>query len=154
MKRFLIVSIGLFIVGCAGVAPTYKNSKTHFIVFKTPTFRYADQGFIYKASNEKKLEIYSNGVSVMALRVLKDEVCMSRLKCMSKEAFNKNILASSNYPKDILDNILDAKPIFNGKNLKGSNGNFIQNIGTIKYIVNSSRVKFYDSSNGVKIVIK
>ena len=36
----------LFLLACA--AKTYQKENTAFIVLKTPTFKYADMGFIYE----------------------------------------------------------------------------------------------------------
>ncbi len=154
LKNSIYIAFATIISGCAGAMPVYKESKSSFIIFKTPAIKYADQGFISKADNETKVEIYSNGQSVMRLRILSDEVCLTRFKCMSKRDFNKKILASSNYPENLIENIFNGKPIFNGKNLRGSSNHFIQNIGTITYSVNGRNIKFYDRANGDKIVVR
>ena len=64
------------------------------------------------------------------------------------------MLASANYPDNLIENIFNAKPIFNGKNLKGSSNNFIQQIGTITYSVNGKNISFVDKSNGDKIEVR
>ena len=55
-KIFMLLSI-LGIFGC-NEAP-YLEENSAYIVFKTPTFRYADMGFVYKNPNKVKLQIYS-----------------------------------------------------------------------------------------------
>ena len=154
LKKTIMFGFLLSLSGCVGAMPEYKSSKSEFIIFKTPKIKYADQGFVSKADNETKVEIYSSGQALMRLRILKDQVCMSSFACMSKQEFNKKILASSNYPNTLLENIFNAKPIYNGKNLKKQNGGFSQNIATIKYKVVGKNISFIDSSNGVKIVVK
>jgi len=151
--KFIISGIvGLALSGCVGAMPNYNSSNSNMIIFKTPTIRYADQGFISQASSETKLEIYGNGQAVMRLRVTPTQTCLSSLKCMSNSEFNKKVL-NANYPEDTLRNILNAQPIFGGKNLvKRANG-FSQKIGTINYTVSDGNINFRDSSAGVKIKI-
>jgi len=154
LKHSIYIASALIISGCAGAMPVYKESKSSFIIFKTPTIKYADQGFISKANSETKVEIYSSGQSVMRLRILPNQVCITQFKCMSKKEFNQKVLASANYPDNLIENIFNAKPIFNGKNLKGSSNNFIQQIGTITYSVNGKNISFVDKSNGDKIEVR
>jgi len=154
MKHSIYIASALIISGCAGAMPVYKESKSSFIIFKTPTLKYADQGFISKADNETKVEIYSNGQSVMRLRILPNQVCITQFKCMDKKEFNQKVLASANYPDNLIENIFNAKPIFNGKNLKGSSNHFIQKIGTITYKVDGKNISFLDKSNGDKIEVR
>jgi hypothetical protein len=110
-------------------------------------------GFIAKADNEVKVEIYSNGQALIRLRITPSQVCMSSIKCMSADSFNKEYLAAS-YPKDTLFKIFRGETIFNGKEKKSMENGFVQHIDSIEYIVNGDRVNFKDSSTGVKIEIK
>ena len=96
-------------------------------MFKTPTFKYADMGFIYENRSEVKAEIYGSGQALMTLKITESSVCMSLLECMSKRSFNKSVL-SSMYPNEILDNIFRGKPIFKEKNLQKNRNGFTQNI--------------------------
>jgi len=153
IKIFLTLISALAISGCVGAMPQYKSSQSKFIIFKTPSLRYADQGFVSKASSETKVEIYSNGQALMRLRITPSQICMSSIKCMDANEFNKKILVA-NYPKDTLERIFRGEPIFNGKNLIKSANGFRQNIGAINYSVINGNIKFYDSSNGVKIVVR
>jgi len=153
-KKIVSSAIFAFIVsGCVGAMPEYDSSNSTYIVFKTPSYSYADAGFISRASSETKVEIYSSGQAIMRLRVTPSQVCMSSLACMSGGEFNKKVL-SANYPDDTLKNIFSAQPIFNGKNKKDTANGFIQNIGSIKYVVSGKNISFSDSSNGVKIKVR
>jgi len=152
-KIVAIAFSALVLSGCVGAMPEYDSSDSTYIVFKTPTFAYADAGFVSNASSETKVEIYSNGQSIMRLRITPSQVCMSSLACMSGDEFNKKVL-NANYPQDTIRNIFSAQPIFNGKNKQDTANGFIQNIGTIKYVVSGGNISFSDSSNGVKIKVR
>ena len=148
---------GVFILilnSCVGTMPEYYSSNSSFIIFKTPTVAYADQGFISHASSETKVEIYGNGQALIRLRMIKDQVCMSSIECMSNKEFNKKVL-NANYPNDTIKNIFNGKEIFNGEGLRQIKNGFIQHIkGGIEYKVAKSYIKFTDSNAGVKIVIR
>jgi len=145
---FLVFAIS----GCVGTMPEYDNSNSTYIVFKTPSFAYADAGFVSSASSETKVEIYSSGQAVMRLRITSSQICMSSLACMSGSEFNNKILHAS-YPADTLKNIFSGNEIFGGKSKKATANGFIQKIGSIKYVVNGGNISFIDSSNGVKIKV-
>jgi len=154
MKK-TILFILLFVYGCNNT-PSFKEN-TAFVVFKTPSFRYADMGFVYQSDNEAKLQIYANGQNVMSLRLLPDSVCMSRFECMSSRTFNNKIL-SKFYPQDILMQIVLAKPIFDKKDIKYTQNGFIQEIKkvnsyNIKYKVSKTKVEFIDRLNDITIKI-
>jgi hypothetical protein len=152
-KIFVLLSI-LGIFGC-NEAP-YLEENSAYIVFKTPTFRYADMGFVYKNPNKVKLQIYSNAQSIMSLVVPDDSVCMSALECMSTQAFNSKVL-SRYYPKQILQHILTAQEIFGAKNIIKTRQGFGQKIKSdhydIVYEVNNKKVLFVDKTNHIKIQI-
>jgi hypothetical protein len=147
--------VALILSSCS--EPKYDNSKVAYILFKTPTFKFADMGFIYQSKDESKLQIYSNGKAIMSLRVKRDSVCMSSFKCMSKEMFNKMILSSS-YPKDLLSHILKAQPIFDKIGIRYNTDGFTQTIKRdgkydIEYSVDKEKIEFIDTLNRVKIKI-
>jgi len=154
MKKIFLILIIIGLFGC-NKSP-YLEENSAYIVFKTPTFRYADMGFIYKNKDEIKLQIYSNAQSIMSLRVTKDSVCMSVLECMGSDSFNAKVL-SRYYPSAILENILRAKEIMDGKNLLKTNQGFTQHIKSkyydIDYKVVANKVFFRDKVNKIKIQI-
>ena len=157
MKNFLKkVAATVFVLvlsGCVGSMPEYKSSNSTFIVFKTPTIKYADQGFVSKADSETKVEIYSNGQAVMRLRITPSQVCLSSLACMSGEEFNKKVLNAS-YPSDTIGKIFRGEEIFGGKGKIETPNGFIQKIGSIYYRVENGNIDFIDSAAGVKIKVK
>jgi len=129
-----------------------------FIVLKTPTFKYADMGFVYENKDELRVEIYGSGQALMTLTISDDSICMSLFECMSKNSFNKKIL-DERYPKDILENIFRAKPIFKALNISKTNNGFTQKIVditsyNIDYSVLNKEVIFHDTVNSILIKIK
>ena len=152
---YLISGIFIFVLNsCVNTMPHYYSSNSSFIIFKTPTLAYADQGFISHANSETKVEIYNNGQALIRLRMIKDQVCISSIACMSNREFNKKVL-NAKYPDDTIENIFNGKKIFNGKGLSQIKNGFIQHIkGGIEYKVTRANIKFIDPEAGVKIVIR
>ena len=155
-KIVFIVLIGLLLNACATKA--YEKQESVFIVFKTPTFKHADLGFIYENEEELKVEIYSSGQAALSLEISQSSVCMSALECMSKTSFNQSVL-SAYYPETILDNIFKGKKIFEGSNLAKMRNGFTQNISkhnkyNIKYSVLNKQIVFRDTINDILIKVK
>jgi hypothetical protein len=157
MKKILLTALFASLVfilnSCVGAMPEYKNSKSSYIVFKTRQFAYADMGFVAKADDEVKVEIYSSGQALVRLRITPTQVCMTKIKCMSAERFNKEYLGA-NYPKDTLFRVFRGEAIFNAEGKKDTSDGFIQKIDSIEYEVSSSYIRFIDRAHGVKIEIK
>ena len=155
-KLLLFVALLLFLQACGKVTYTKENSA--LIVFKTPTFKYADMGFIYENPKEVKAEIYGNGKAIMSLRISESAVCMSLFECMNKESFNQTILTNA-YPKEILENIFKGKAIFHAKNIRKIRNGFTQKIinknkYNIDYRVLNNEIIFRDTINAILIKIK
>ena len=156
--KIIIVVTGLIFFLTACGTPTYKKENAALIVFKTPTFKYADMGFVYENSSEVKAEIYGSGQALMSLTIKQDSVCMSLLACMSKQAFNAQVLHDA-YPKDILDHIFRGKAIYAGQNIKKSSNGFTQKIISqnkynIQYTVLNNDIIFRDTINHILIKVK
>ena len=152
----LVIPFLLFLQACSN--QPYLKQDAALIVFKTPTFRYADMGFVYENRDEVKVEIYGNGQALMSLRISHSSVCMSLLECMSKESFNQKVL-SSFYPAGILDAIFRGKPVFDARNLKKNRNGFTQKIVkpnkyNIHYSVLKHEIIFRDTINTILIKIK
>ena len=156
-KKIARLSIMIFLFhACA--SKEYVRQNSAFILFKTPTFKYADMGFIYENEEAVKAEIYGSGQALMSLEITRDSVCMSLLECMSKKRFNQEVL-SEVYPDAILDNILRAKVIFEGRGLKKNSNGFTQiirkeNKYNIDYSVLNNEINFHDTINSIRIIIK
>ena len=151
---YVLMLLSLLFASC-GSHP-YLKENTAFIVFKTPTFKYADMGFLYENANEVKAEIYSSGQAIMSLTVTQSSVCMSLLACMSQKEFNRKVLSAA-YPDGILKHIFRGKPIFRGQNLRKNSNGFTQNITNqnkynIHYSVLNNEIIFRDTIN--KILVK
>jgi len=156
-KRTLLLIITSFLFGaCAPKEYVVQNAA--FIMFKTPTFKYADMGFIYENKDEVKVEIYGSGQALMSLEITKGSVCMSQLECMGKSTFNQEVL-SSLYPEDTLENIFRGKPIFNKEGFKAKGNGFTQKIVkkekyNIDYSVLNNQITFHDTINAIVIKVK
>ncbi|MCO4845653.1 MAG: hypothetical protein KC427_06505 [Sulfurovum sp.] len=156
-KRTVSILIISFLVN-ACVPKEYVEQNSAFIMFKTPTLRYADMGFIYENEEEIKVEIYGSGQALMSLEISETSVCLSLLACMSKSAFNKEVL-NRMYPEDILENIFRGKPLFNGVGLEKKGTGFTQKIlkkdkYNIDYSVLKNEIIFRDTINTIDIKVK
>ena len=153
----LLVAI-LFLSGCTESQPQPKRTQSALIVWKSPSFRYADMGFISDSGRELQAEIYGSGSALMRLKINGDSICMSRFKCMSKERFNRELL-SAHYPNDTLENIFRGKPIFSGKALIKKRNGFTQKIKKshayqIEYSVLNNQTVFRDTINKIMIKVR
>ena len=151
-----IFLLGLFLSAC--VTKEYSKQQSVFIVFKTPTFKHADLGFIYENSEEIKIEIYGSGQALMSLDISKDTVCMSLFECMSHQSFNKNVL-SSLYPEGIINNVFRGQEVFLGHNVTKTRNGFTQKIVklgkyNIDYSVLNKQILFHDTINDILIKVK
>jgi len=156
-KKSLCLLFGLALInGCA--TAEYDKQESIFIVFKTPTFKHADLGFMYENIDALKVEIYSNGQAVMALEIGKENICMSLLECMNKKSFNKEVL-SAYYSVDILSHIFRGQEIFSGQNLVKTRNGFTQTLMkmgkyNINYSVLNKQIIFRDKMNDIFIKVK
>ena len=155
-KKVLLLSLFLTLLGCS--QKPYLTQQSAFILLKTPTFKYADMGFIYENKERLKVEIYANANPVMGLNIGRDTICMSQFECMSKEAFNQSVL-SGFYPKDTLDSIFRGASIFEAQGLEKKGNGFTQSLFKkskyqIAYSVSRHQITFHDTINAIKIVIK
>ena len=156
-KRLIWLTVVAFVI--SGCTPkNYIEQNSALIVFKTPTIRYADMGFIYHSSSSTKVEIYSSGKSVMNLEIAEGNICMSALECLTPQGFNNQIL-SPHYPTHILAKIFRGKPIFGGLYLHYVSNGFTQNITkegeySISYSVLNKETIFRDTINNILIKIR
>jgi len=160
LNRFLFTSKSLmllFVVMLLGCTkPSYQTQKSALILIKTPYLKYADMGFIYQGKESSKVEIYANAQPVFVLSIYPNSICMDKLKCLEPSRFNEQFL-SSHYPKDLLSNIFNQKPIFDAQNLTQTPNGFKQRIKTqnvdIAYSTIGDRTIFRDNTNKVAIKI-
>lgn len=154
----IMLFLTLVFVLSACTSKQYVKQNAALIVFKTPSFKYADMGFIYENDEEVKAEIYGSGQALMRLEISKNTVCMSLFECMGKKRFNEEVL-SAVYPDDILDEIFRGKALFNGEGLKKNRNGFTQKIinenkYNIDYSVLKNEIIFRDTINTILIKIK
>ena len=105
---FILLSL-LFFTACATKQPTITSS--HTIIIKTPKMKFYDKGFISKYEEYIHLEIFQVGNIVLDLKIYKNEVCQSTLKCISSKEFNEKYLHNS-YKDDFLYNLFSQKKIY------------------------------------------
>ncbi len=130
-------------------------SKSYKITMKTKKFAFSDTGFLVKSDDMIRLNVLAMGNPVLDLKVKQsDDVCVGSL-CNTKLGFNQSFL-SGEYPESLIENVLNKKPIFDGKNLTKTKNGFIQNIESknykIKYQISRGSIYFKDSKN--KIIMK
>jgi hypothetical protein len=156
-KRVLFLFLFLFfLAGC--MDPATKEQKSLFMTFKTPSMGYADAGFLYRYQDFIKLQMYANGNPVVSLKISKENICMSFFECMDKEAFNKQVL-SSYYPRDILEDVIMQRALFDGEYMVKKRNGFTQNIVkdgyyNIKYEVLNGTSIFHDTINNITIRVE
>ncbi len=92
---FLAVST-IIMVSCSSVTPSPVPQKSLFVVWKSPSLRYADQGFLYIKPKKLKFEVYASGQPALSLSISPSQICTGPL-CMSKKSFNAKYL-SKYYP--------------------------------------------------------
>ena len=148
-----LVFLTLLMEGCA--SKIYEKPEPALIVFKTPTLRYADQGFVYRGKDRIKLQIYVSGKAAFEMTVGK-RVCVGNA-CMGEQEFYRKYLHAE-YPRGTLAAIFSKKPIFGGEGLEEEAGRFVQHIEEtgrfdIIYVFDSRSAKFRDRLNRILIKI-
>ncbi len=155
-KNVFLLLLGLLFTACG--MKEYAKQSSVFIVFKTPSFKHADLGFIYENNDEMKVEIYGSGQALVSLEIGQENVCMSLLQCMSKQSFNTEVL-SAFYPDDILEHIFRGQEVFGGVDLTKTRNGFTQEIVkkgkyNIHYSVLNKQILFRDTMNDILIKVK
>jgi hypothetical protein len=108
-KIVLIIVTLLFMSSCATKQPIITSSYT--ILIKTPQMKFYDKGFISKYDNYIHLQIFQVGNLVLDLKIYKDTICQSTIKCISAKEFNEKYLHNS-YKDDFLYNLFSQKKIY------------------------------------------
>lgn len=155
--QFLVLFLALiWVSGCAQHVYTKQNSA--LIVFKTPTYRYADMGFIYEGREEMKVEIYSSGKPLTSMKLSRGQVCMSSLQCMSESSFNARVL-SRYYPEGLLRSVFGGRAIFGKEGYTITRNGFTQKLYQsgkydIEYTVLNRQIVFRDTINNILIKVQ
>ena len=153
-KVLLWLSLILF-SGCT--QPSFQSEESVYIIWKTPSFRYADQGFVYTSAEKMKIEIYGSGQALMRLEIGKRQICSSFLQCTDKKHFNA-LMLSRWYPESILEDIFKGKVIFRGKGMVKKRNGFTQTVKNgekyqIQYSVLNNEIIFRDTINQILIKV-
>ena len=148
-----IVSLifALFLAGCTIKQP---QTKPVAAIIKLPNMALSATGFLKRRGEGVELELYSGAQAIGSLVVAK-RICFNG-QCMAARKFT-DIYLSPHYPDTILKNILLARPIFGGKNLRKTEDGFLQRIQTedldIIYKIDRA-IYFKDRKNHILIKIK
>jgi len=152
MKYILLIFILLF---SACSVKNYETTQTKVIIIKSPQIKFSDLGYIRNTGDSLEMELFMAGKSIQKITI-NHLICVNE-GCLSKGGFNEDYL-NKNYPSDLLQNILLAKPIYDGKNKQKIDDGYIQNIKSlhvdISYRVSSSVTFFKDKKNKIIIKIK
>ncbi len=152
MKYILLTFILLF---SACSIKDYETTQTKVIIIKSPQIKFSDLGYIRNSDEAIEMELFVAGKAIQKITI--NHLVCTNEGCMSKSGFNEDYL-NSNYPADLLQNILLAKPIYDGKNKQKIDDGFTQNIKSlhvdISYRVSSNVTFFKDRKNKIIIKIK
>jgi len=152
MKYILLIFILIF---SACSSKNYEITKTKIVIIKSPQIRFSDLGYLRNSDKDVELELFMAGKSIQKINI-NHLICVNE-GCMSKSGFNADYL-NENYPSDILQNILLARPIYDGENLKKTINGFTQRISSlhveILYRVTQNQVFFKDKKNHIIFKIK
>jgi hypothetical protein len=117
--------------------------------------RMADFAFIKQHTNYTRLHVLNAGQVALDVR-LGEDLCFNG-PCYERTQFNQRFFGRMHYPT-ILDDILSAKPIYNGKASIETEDGFTQTIviegSNINYEVSDGVVRFEDREHNIKIVIQ
>lgn len=151
----LWASLTLLLVMSGCGAKPFVQREAATIIFKTPKIRFADAGYVRSNEDRVVLELFSAGQAVGRFEI-ENLVCVEGEGCMRKSSFNAEYL-SAFYPETLLENILRAKPIYNGQNIVKDPHGFQQSINDqevdIIYRVSGRQTYFKDRKNSVLIKI-
>ena len=148
----MIFTIIAIFTGCAKITPQTSNAVNFTVI--SPTLKISDAGFLHKFKNKTELQIYNSGVSILKMDISEDKICLNSA-CDDEKTFNRKFFKNEHYIGFFSD-ILNHKPIYNGKNLQKTDCGFIQNISEnfIQYKFCDNSIEFADTKNKIKIKLK
>ncbi|TKX32622.1 hypothetical protein [Campylobacter aviculae] len=154
MKKILILFFVLFFISACSLKNQNNFNQSIAITINSPLIRMSDFGFLKKENQTLILEVYKMGQAFLNLKI-KDKICLNAI-CYNKQVFNKKFFKNEYYD-DILSDILNSKPLWQGRNLKQIACGFKQNLKTknyeIFYEVCHNKVSFLDKVSRIKIVL-
>lgn len=153
MKKIFIFFLLLFFSACALKNQEYPSQKMK-VVFNTPAIKINDFGFLKKENKALNLEVYKLGQAFFKLKI-REDVCLNSV-CYSKTVFNQKFFKNTYY-EDILKDILEAKSLWNGKNIEKTQCGFNQKLNStnyeIFYEVCDNKISFFDKISHIKIIL-
>ena len=109
IKFSVLILVVVFFTSCASKQPIKSNGAV--IIFKTPSMKFYDKGFVKVYDRYINLQIYNTGVVALNLDIHKDKVCKGFLQCMDSSEFNKKYL-SDTYEDSFLYELFSSKKIY------------------------------------------
>ncbi|EAI5930882.1 hypothetical protein XJ49_005440 [Campylobacter coli] len=153
MKKIFIFFLLLFFSACALKNQEYPSQKMK-VVFNTPAIKINDFGFLKKENKALNLEVYKLGQAFFKLKI-REDICLNSV-CYSKTVFNQKFFKNTYY-EDILKDILEAKSLWNGKNIEKTQCGFNQKLNStnyeIFYEVCDNKISFFDKISHIKIIL-
>jgi len=113
---FLIIIVTIIFTSCT--SKQVKLSKSAIIIFKTPSMKFYDKGFVNIYDKYINVQIYNSGIVALSLDIYKDKVCKGFLQCMSGKEFNMTYL-SSTYEDEFLYKLFSSKKVYFKDRLNG-----------------------------------
>ncbi len=152
MKHFILFFAIVFFYGCS-FKPTPTSSQVFNLTLISPMIKINDIVFLHKHKKGLNLQIYNTALNIANIKVY-NKICINSA-CFEKTEFNKRFFLNSYYD-DMFEDILLQKPIYNRKNLQKTECGFNQNINNnlIQYEVCANNVKFIDTKNKIKIILR
>lgn len=151
--KYIVLSFLLLFSACG--IKNYETTQTKVIIIKSPLIKFSDLGYIRNSDEVIEMELFIAGKVIQKITI-NHLICVSE-GCMSKRGFNEEYL-NENYPSNILQNIILAKPIYDGLNKEKTLDGFEQKIKDvhvdIKYRVSNGVTFFKDKTNNIIIKIK
>lgn len=154
LKSFSVLFLALFLNSCASKTQDF-SVQSVLVLINTKDLKINDAGFLKQEKQALNLELYKFAKPFFMLKI-SDKICLNAA-CYQKEIFNEKFLKNAYYD-DFLEDILRAKPLYNGKNLEKQTCGFIQKISTksyqIIYELCEDKISFLDQMSGTKIILR
>ena len=151
--NFTTALVAAFILlGCVKNEPP-QRSQTFQVTIFSPLIKINDVGFLHSYKNGLNLQIYSSGVNTANINI-RDKICINSA-CFNKTEFNEKFFLAPHY-ESLFEEILQKEKIYDGKGLINTECGFSQDLSSyfIKYEVCNNYVKFIDSKNKIRVIIK
>jgi hypothetical protein len=150
---FVVVIISIF--GSCAIKNSVE-SRPAIATIKSKKLKLNSTAFLKTTTFYTSLNLYNVGNVVADIKINSTKICFDN-RCFKKSDFN-HLFLSSFYPDDILQNIINSKPIYNALNINRYNNGFTQFLKSkdvdIVYKVDNNRVYFKDKKNSILIKIR